>query len=254
MFDFSEIKGQEHAKRAVEIAAAGNHNIILTGNAGNGKTTLAMSGAGLVAPDLNQITAITPISEIDDYEHAVRNIKDKRVILIDDLHLIPDKILDFLSCYLPLYAGWVIATAASCDCGNAGSYSRQCTCTEPERRHFNNRLRRVNRWFSMEVVLPEIVFYKLVDAKQGETTEIISKRVDTVLLRRKFNQNLAALVANLHADAEKLLKQATNQMALSARSFNNTLAIAKTISYLSNSDTITAPFLAEAIQYRNKEI
>jgi len=60
--DLSEIRGQESAKRALEIAVAGGHNIALYGPPGTGKTMLARAATAILPPlsenDMLEVTAI----------------------------------------------------------------------------------------------------------------------------------------------------------------------------------------------------
>ena len=50
IIDFADIRGQEHVKRALEVAAAGNHNILMSGPPGAGKSLQARALAGILPP------------------------------------------------------------------------------------------------------------------------------------------------------------------------------------------------------------
>jgi magnesium chelatase family protein len=65
--DFAEIKGQEHVKRAMEVAAGGGHNVMMSGPPGAGKTLVARSLPGILPElEIDEALDVTRIYSIAD--------------------------------------------------------------------------------------------------------------------------------------------------------------------------------------------
>lgn len=74
-YDFKDVKGQLKAKKAMEIAAAGGHNILMSGPPGSGKTLLAKCFATILPPpspdEAIELTKIYSISGLIDANHPL---------------------------------------------------------------------------------------------------------------------------------------------------------------------------------------
>lgn len=79
LFDFKDVKGQQKAKKALEIAAAGGHNVLMTGSPGSGKTMMAKCMASILPPlNLQEAFELTKIYSISGLLSSNKPLMTKR--------------------------------------------------------------------------------------------------------------------------------------------------------------------------------
>ena len=79
IYDFKDVKGQQKAKKALEIAAAGGHNLLMMGSPGSGKTLMAKCFASILPPlELKEALELTKIYSISGLLPANEPLITKR--------------------------------------------------------------------------------------------------------------------------------------------------------------------------------
>ena len=268
--DFAEVKAQENVKRALEVAAAGGHNILLIGPPGAGKSMLAkrlptilpaMNRAEMI--ETTQVYSVLGLTTPDDPElpeFSPAVLETMRQPLEDGSITISRATgsVTYPSRFM------LVCAMNPCKCGWYGHPSGRCRCSPRDVRRYHARvsgplLDRID----IIVEVPALEFDELTEPSAGEPSCAIRARVnaaravqrarygdDTTTTNAHMGPRALAEFCALSPECEQLMHQAFDSMALTARSYDRILRVARTIADLDGAQTIGLAHLAEAIQYR----
>ncbi|MCL2085077.1 MAG: ATP-binding protein, partial [Oscillospiraceae bacterium] len=160
----------------------------------------------------------------------------------------------------------LIAAMNPCKCGWHGHPSDKCRCAEASLASYRGKLSGplLDR-IDLHVGVRSVEYYELTQPARAEASEDIRRRVEAAraVQRERYgdarvcNAHLSAEMRDkfcaLDGEASKLLKSAFDRLGLSARSYDRIVKVARTAADLAGAESIGAPHIAEALQYRRAE-
>lgn len=310
--DLRDVRGQERAKRALEIAAAGRHHLLMIGTPGSGKSMLAARLPtilpDLTAPEALETSMIHSLAGLLDQGGISRtrpfrephhtasmaaivgggrgakpgeiSLAHNGVLFLDEFPEFPRTVLETLR--QPIETGEVmvaranahikypcrfmlVAAANPCKCGYLSDTSRACSrapaCGEDYLGRISGPL--MDR-FDLRVDVPPVAFTDLNLPESGASSAEVAARVEAarqVQAQRfesapnvRVNSDAEGAVlddcATPDAEGRDLLLKAADRFGLSARGYHRVLRVARTIADLEGAETVSRPYIAEALSYR----
>lgn len=312
--DFAEVRGQELAKRALTIAAAGKHNLLLLGPPGAGKTMLCERLPSILPPLSRQealetsrvysACGLMPKGEALIRTRPVRaphhtasgpsvigggsiprpgevSLAHHGILFLDELPEFPRGVLEVLR--QPLESGVVtisrahssitfparfmlVAAMNPTQSGKGTLDPRKATAVElvAMERYMSRISGPLLDRIDIHLEVPAVTYRDLTSKATGTTSAHMREKVVRAIgiQRERFGRDGGTMTnasmgkpelekhCVLDAAGQALMKQAMEEMGLSARAFDKVRKVSRTIADLEGSEKIEAQHVSEAVQYR----